>query len=73
MMPTFPSLNDMPLGNLMGSTKPRHRNLVFAGNDGRIDARAGRPVLDADTVTTNNMHSMFASMNLGSPIRQRGS
>jgi hypothetical protein len=70
MMPTFPSLSDAPLGNLMGSTKPRQRNLVGAGNDGvGIDAWPGRPVLDTDAVTTHDMHSMFASMNLDSPIR----
>lgn len=63
MMPTFPSLSDMPLGHLMGSTKPRQRNLSA------IDPRTGRPVLDTDAVTTNNMNSMFASMNLDSPIR----
>lgn len=59
MMPTFPSLSDVPLGHLMGSTKPRQRNL----------GGAGRPVLDTDAVTTNDMKSMFASMNLDSPIR----
>lgn len=70
MMPTFPSLNDMPLGNLMGSTKPRQRNITGAGSDGvGIDTRTGRPVLDTDAVTTHDMHSMFASMNLDSPIR----
>ena len=68
MMPTFPTLSDMPLGNLMGSTKPRQQR--NPGSDGvGIDARTGRPVLDTDAVITHDMHSMFASMNLDSPVR----
>lgn len=61
-MTSFPTLNDPPInpGNLMGSTKPRQRGGLVG---------AGRPVLDTDAVTTDNMHSMFASMNLDSPIR----
>lgn len=62
MMTSFPTLNDPPVGagHLMGSIKPRQRGGLVG---------AGRPVLDTDAVTTDNMHSMFASMNLDSPIR----
>lgn len=60
MMPSFPSLSDTPLGGMIGSTKPRQRTLAGGGR---------RPVLDTDAVTTTDMHNMFASMNLDSPVR----
>ena len=55
MMPSFPSLSDTPVASNQGNLK--HRGMI-----------GGRPALNTD-LTTSEMHNMFNSLNLDSPIR----